>query len=276
MKLRKLLILFPSLVALAACGNTPSPTPDNNGNSGNRAISDTFKEIGEDMAYYAASKSKPANRALQDMSVYDKKIELVMPSTLLYLVGKLYENNGFDCKDKIVAFNADFDITYGSSMTQEMQLTLSLMINIDETNNIIKFNGFQDSLQGSGSSMMVVKSHLYLEIDYNFATKELGDFKMWGKGQNGPQGSSSLNTSFTYSQCIGGQAKKIDMNNKDEYYLAREAEIDAVIQDFKVKEETKTVADAQTARTYAEGYIATQNFINEIVDQDLQISFHNQ
>ena len=272
MKTKKLFVVLPSLFMIASCGNV-QPTNQGGSGSGKEEISVTFKGIGEDIAYIAASKEKPASRSLQDMSVNDKKIELQMPSILTYLVGKLYEYESFDCKDKVSAFRGVYDLQMGSNTTT-MDITLSLMINLDETNNKVKFNGLQDSIQGEGASQMTVKSHIYLEIDYNFETKELGDFKMWAKGQNTYPGQSTPVTTFSYSQYIGGVAKKMDMNNKDEEYLAREAEVDAVIADFNSKAETKTVADTATARQYANGFIAAQNFTNEILGQELPISIH--
>ena len=274
MKLRKLLMLFPAVLALSACGKRETE-PEAKSVTDSAVMAENFKKIGEDMAYIAASKTKPT-KSLQPMGEQDKKIELVMPSVMTYLVGKLYENEGFDCLDKVVKFSEVFDLKFGgSSQVTVMDVSLSLMVNIDSDNNKIKFNGFQDSVQGEDPYKSIVKSHVYIEIDYNFETKVLGDFKMWAKGSNGPASSEKLNESFSYSQYIDGAAKKIDMNTKDEEYLAREAEIDAVIESFNAKVATQTVADATTARKYGEGYIATQNFVNEIVGQELDMEFHN-
>jgi len=274
MKLRKLLMLFPAVLALSACGKRETEPEAKSGVTDSAVMAENFKKIGEDMAYIAASKTKPT-KSLQPMSENDKKIELVMPSVMTYLVGKLYENEGFDCLDKVVKFSEVFDLKMSKDYTTVMDVALSLMVNVDAENNKIKFNGFQDSIQGEDPYQSIVKSHVYIEIDYNFETKVLGDFKMWAKGSSGLASSEKLNESFSYSQYIDGVAKKIDMNTKDEEYLAREAEIDAVIESFNAKVATQTVADATTARKYGEGYIATQNFVNEIVGQELDMEFHN-
>ncbi len=286
MKLRKLLMLFPAVLTLSACGKTQPESqpesqsgsesqPETKSDTDSESMAENFKKIGEDMAYIAASKTK-TTKSLQPMSEQDKKIELVMPSVMTYLTGKLYENEGFDCLDKVVKFSEVFDLKFGgSSEATVMDISLSLMVNVDSDNNKIKFNGFQDSIQGESPYQMVVKSHIYIEIDYNFETKALGDFKMWAKGGNTQPGSEVFNESFSYSEYIGGVAKKLDMNTKDEEYEAREAEIDAVLVSFNEKVATQTVADAATARKYGEGYIATQNFVNGVVGQELDTEFHN-
>ena len=278
MKLRKLLMLFPAVLALSACGKTqPESEPETETKSvtDSASMAENFKKIGEDMAYIAASKTKPT-KSLQPMSEDDKKIELVMPSVMTYLVGKLYENEGFDCIDKVVKFSEVFDLKFGGGpQVTVMDLSLSVMVNIDSDNDKIKFNGFQDSVQGESPNQMIIQSFIYIEIDYNFESKALGDFKMWAKGGNTQPGGEVFYPSFSYSEYIDGVAKKLDMNTKDEEYEAREAEITAVKQAFGEKTKTQTVADATTARKYGLGYIATQNFVNEVVGQELDTEFHN-
>ena len=88
MKLRKLLMLFPAVLALSACGKRETE-PEAKSVTDSAVMAENFKKIGEDMAYIAASKTKPT-KSLQPMSEDDKKIELVMPSVMTYLVGKLY------------------------------------------------------------------------------------------------------------------------------------------------------------------------------------------
>lgn len=131
MKFNKLFLIgLTPIFLLSACGTNQetNPTPSEN-NSINSKLSNAFKEMGEEVAYVAAS--KPRTKSMVNMSETDKKMQLGSPSGIIYTVGKLYENEDFDCSNKVVEFREVYDIVNGSSPVMVEDITLSLMIDAD-------------------------------------------------------------------------------------------------------------------------------------------------
>ena len=71
------------------------------------------------------------------------------------------------------------------------------------------------------------------------------------------------------------EIKKLDLATQDDEYNTVVNQIETFVTFFNFKAETKTVADATTARKYGESFIAGQNYINQIVNSSGSIDFHN-
>ena len=298
MKLRKLLFLCP-LFFMSACGTssesissvsssnqseqtTSSESESISSSSSseegiNSKLSAAFKEAGEEIAYVAASKQR-VKSLYTDMDESDKMMQLATPSGIVYVVGKLYENEGFDCSTKIVEFREVYDMDNGPGSTPLVaDVTLSLMVSADVEHNkaMLYANEVIDMTQGS-TMHMVTNAYMFLDFDFNFATNTLGDFKMWNKADNTYPGSSQpSNTGYNHAKRTGTEIKKLDLNTHDEDYTTVMNEIESYITFFNNKEASKTVADTTTARTYGESFIAGQTYINNIVNSTGSIDFHN-
>ncbi|MBQ6920692.1 MAG: hypothetical protein IJQ72_02180 [Bacilli bacterium] len=287
MKFNKLFLIgLAPIFLLSACGtnqetkpssdNEPgSSEPSSPGDGSNKSIlSNAFKEMGEEIAYVAAS--KPRTRSMVDMPEIDKKIQLATPSGLVYVAGKLYENEGFDCSNKVVEFSEVYDMESGpDTPTMVADITLSLMIDVDIANNKAKIY-IDEIIDATQESMhMYTDAYMFLEFDYNFTTNKLGDFKAWNKADVYLNGSETPNTGINYAVRQGEELKKIDTATQDAEYNTVVNQIETFIALFDSKAETKTVADATTARKYGESFIAGQNYINEIINGYGSIDFHN-
>lgn len=289
MKFKRLFLLgLTSICMLSACNtnqeiNTSSntepgssepssPSPDESNNS---KLSAAFKEIGEEVAYVAASKPRTRKRSLVDMTETDKMMQLATPSGIVYVVGKLYENEGFDCSNKVVEFREIYDMESGPDSTMVADITLSIMIDADIENNKAKLyaNEIMDMTQES--MHMYTDAYMFLEFDYNFTTNKLGDFKTWNKADVLYPGSETPSTGLNYAQRQGEEIKKLDLATQDDEYNTVVNQIETFVTFFNFKAETKTVADATTARKYGESFIAGQNYINQIVNSSGSIDFHN-
>ena len=287
MKFKSLLILLP-LFALSACGGnhetglstsqptsngqTSSPTTSSPSSDDSAKISAAFKEMGEEVAYIAASKQ----RAMIDVSDTDKMMQLATPSGIVYVVGKLYENNGFDCMNKVVEFREVYDMDSGDGSTPAVaDITLSLMIDVDVANNKAMLYAYELIDFTQESMHMVSDAKMFLDFDFDFATNTLGDFKMWNKADVTYPGSETPSTGFNYAQRIGDEIKKLDLATQDDEYNTIMSQIEGFITLFDSKAATKTVADATTARVYGSSFIAGQNYINQIVNSSGSIDFHN-
>lgn len=287
MKFNKLFLIgLTPFFLLSACGtnqetkpssdNEPgSSEPSSSGDdSNNSMLSNAFKEMGEEIAYVAAS--KPRTRSMVDMPEIDKKIQLATPSGIVYVVGKLYENEGFDCLNKVVEFREIYDMESSpDSPIMVSDITLSLMIDVDIPNNkaMLYANEIMDMTQGD--MRMKTDAYMFLEFDYNFTTNILGDFKAWNKADNYFPGSGTSSTGLNYAVRQGEELKKLDLATQDDEYNTVVNQIETFVTFFNFKAETKTIADATTARKYGESFIAGQNYINEIINGYGSIDFHN-
>lgn len=268
------LIGLTPIFLLSACGTNQetNPTPSEN-NSINSKLSNAFKEMGEEVAYVAAS--KPRTRSMVDMAEVDKKMQLGSPSGLIYVVGKLYENEGFDCSNKVVEFSEVYDQVYYPNSIMVEEITLSLMIDVDMANNKAKLY-VREIIDATQESMhMYIDSYMFLEFDYNFSTNDLGDFKAWYTADSYMGGSETPDTGINYAVRQGEELKRLDVNTHDEEYNTVVNQIETFVTLFNSKAETKTVADAPTARKYGECFIAGLNYINEITNLSGSIDFHN-
>lgn len=234
-----------------------------------KELSDLFYNLGEETLYIAASKERPIKKGLytEVTSGLHRKNLLTSPGILLYLVGQLYEFDGFDCLDKLVRFRGVYDL--GPTGTTVLDNTVDLMISIDKDNGKVYFYGYQDSIQTSGSNSSTIVSPIYVEIDYDFEKGEMGDFKLW-------EITGSETPSTNYCEYIDGVLKTLDYNhrNDDGDYAKESAVIEAAVATMNEKRESMTVADAETALRYAQGFIATQDYANEILDLGIQMSIH--
>ena len=277
MKFNKLFLIgLTPIFLLSACGGkTPSSsggTPG--GDSDSSKLSTAFKNMGEEIAYVAAS--KPRTRSMVDMPEIDKRIQLATPSALVYVVGKLYENEGFDCSNKVVEFREIYDMESGTdSPVMVSDITLSLMIDVDIANNkaMLYIDEIIDATQES--MHMYTDAYMFLEFDYNFTTNELDDFKAWNKADFYLNGSETPNTGINYAVRQGEELKKLDTATQDDEYNTVVNQIETFVALFDSKAETKTVADATTARKYGESFIAGQNYINGIINSSGSMDFHN-
>lgn len=288
MKFNKLFLIgLTPLLLLSACGssgdtpggNTPStpdaqPTPSG-GDPDTSKLSNAFKEMGEEIAYVAASKPRQKGRSMVDMSEQDKMMQLATPSGIVYVVGKLYENEGFDCSNKVVEFREIYDMGSDPSSIIVSDITLSIMIDVDMANNkaVLYANQLMDMTQGN--MHMYTDAYMFLEFDYNFTTNKLGDFKAWNTADVYLNGSETPNTGINYAVRQGEEIKRLDTDTQDGEYNTVMNQIKTFIAQFDSKAETKTVADPTTARKYGESFIAGQNYINEIVGSSGSINFHN-
>ena len=287
MKFNKLFLIgLTPIFLLSACktNQETKPSSDNEpgssepsspgGGSDNSKISTAFKEIGEEVAYVAAS--KPRTRSMVDMSETDKMMQLATPSGIVYVVGKLYENEGFDCSNRVVEFREIYDMESGpGSPMMVADITLSLMIDVDIANNKAKLY-IDEIIDATQESMhMYTDAYMFLEFDYNFTTNKLGDFKSYNKADTYFNGSETPNTGINYAVRQGEELKKLDVQTQDAEYNTVVSQIDAFVALFNSKAETKTVADATTARKYGESFIAGQTYINQIVNSSGSIEFHN-
>ena len=275
MKFNKLFLIgLTPIFLLSACGTNQetNPTPSEN-NSINSKLSNAFKEMGEEVAYVAAS--KPRTRSMVNMSEEDKMVQLATPSGIVYVVGKLYENEGFDCSNKVVEFREVYDMETGPDSIAVADITLSIMIDADIANNKAKLYANQLMDWTQGSMHMYTDAYMFLEFDYNFTTNKLGDFKTWNKADTYINGSETPTIGINYAVRQGEELKRLDKDTKDDEYNTVMNQIETFIALFDSKAETKTVADAATARKYGESFIAGQTYINAIVNQAGSIDFHN-
>ena len=287
MKLNKLFLLgLTPIFLLSACTTNQETTPTSgnesgstepsspSGDSNNTKISNAFKEMGEELACVAAS--KPITKSMIDMPERDKMPQLATPSGIVYVVGKLYENEGFDCSNKVVEFREIYDMESGGpDSIMVADVTLSIMIDADIANNKAKLYANEIIDATEGDMHMYSDAYMFLEFDYNFTTNELGDFKAWNKADNYFHGSETPITGYNHAKRTGTEIKKLDLNTHDEDYTTVINEIESYVTFFKTKEATKTVADSTTARTYGESFIAGQTYINNIVNPVGSIDFHN-
>ena len=287
MKFNKLFLIgLAPIFLLSACGTNQETKPSSDNEPGssepsspgddsnNSILSNAFKEMGEEMAYVAASKTP--TRSMIDMPERDKMPQLATPSGIVYVVGKLYENEGFDCSNKVVEFREVYDMESGpDSPIMVADITLSLMIDVDIANNkaMLYANEIMDMTQGD--MHMYTDAYMFFEFDYNFTTNELGDFKTWNKADNYFPDSGTSSTGLNYAVRQGEELKKLDTETKDDEYNTVVNQIEAFVTLFNSKAETKTVADATTARKYGESFIAGQNYINGIINSSGSIDFHN-
>lgn len=284
MEFKKLLLIgLAPIFLLSACKTNQETKPSSDTEPGssepaspgdgsdNSKISTAFKEIGEEVAYVAAS--KPRTRSMVDMSETDKLMQLASPSGLVYVVGKLYENEGFDCSNKVVEFSEVYDQVYYPDSVMVEEITLSLMIDADIPNNKAKLY-VREIIDGTQESMhMYIDSYMFLEFDYNFTTNDLGDFKAWYTADSYMGGSETPDTGINYAVRQGEELKRLDVNTHDEEYNTVVNQIETFVTLFNSK--AKTVADATTARKYGECFIAGLNYINEITNLSGSIEFHN-
>lgn len=284
MEFKKLLLIgLAPVFLLSACKTNQETKPSSDTEPGssepaspgdgsdNSKISTAFKEIGEEVAYVAAS--KPRTRSMVDMSETDKLMQLASPSGLVYVVGKLYENEGFDCSNKVVEFSEVYDQVYYPDSVMVEEITLSLMIDADIPNNKAKLY-VREIIDGTQESMhMYIDSYMFLEFDYNFTTNDLGDFKAWYTADSYMGGSETPDTGINYAVRQGEELKRLDVNTHDEEYNTVVNQIETFVTLFNSK--AKTVADATTARKYGECFIAGLNYINEITNLSGSIEFHN-
>lgn len=182
MKFTKLFLIgLAPIFLLSACGTkqktnstTTSTSSSSEDDSNNSKLANAFKNMGEEIAYVAAS--KPITKSMVDMSEDDKKIQLGSPCGIIYVVGKLYENEAFDCSNKVVEFREVYDVVNGSSPVMFEDITLSLMIDVDTANNKAKLYA-REIIDATESMHMKIDAYMFLEFDYNFVTNDLGDFK---------------------------------------------------------------------------------------------------
>lgn len=275
MKFNKLFLIgLTPFFLLSACGTNQKTNPTSSeDNSINSKLSNAFKEMGEEVAYVAASKTR--TRSMVDMSEQDKMMQLATPSGIVYVVGKLYENEGFDCSDKVVEFREVYDMESGPDSLTVADITLSIMIDADIANNKAKLYANQLMDMTQGSMHMKTDAYMFLEFDYNFTTNKLGDFKTWNKADVYFNGSETPNSAINYAVRQGEEVKKLDLAAKDDEYNTIVNQIETFVALFNSKAETKTVADATTARKYGESFIAGQSYINGIVNSSGSIDFHN-
>ncbi|MBR0439383.1 MAG: hypothetical protein IJK27_01300 [Bacilli bacterium] len=279
MKFNKLFLIgLAPIFLLSACGSkAPSSSSgtsigDTSEDSNSSKLSTAFKNMGEEIAYVAASKTP--TKSMVDMAEVDKKMQLGTPSGLVYVVGKLYENEGFDCSNKVVEFREVYDQVYEPNTVMVEDITLSLLIDADIANNKAKLY-VREIIDGTQESMhMYIDSYMFLEFDYNFTTNDLGDFKAWYTADSSYDGGEP-STGINYAVRQGEELKRLDTNTQDEEYNTVVNQIETFVTFFNSKAETKTVADATTARKYGECFIAGLNYINEITKVFSSIDFHN-
>ena len=220
MKLNKLFLLgLTPILLLSACGTSqevnPASSIDDVTNStssadvsNNSKISNAFKEAGEEMAYVAAS--KPRAKSLIDMPASDRLIQLATPSGIVYVVGKLYENEGFDCFNKVVEFREIYDMESGGpDSIMVADVTLSIMIDADIANNKAKLYANEIIDATEGDMHMYSDAYMFLEFDYNFTTNELGNFTAWNKADNYCHGSETPITGYNHAKRTGTEIKKL-------------------------------------------------------------------
>lgn len=279
MKFNKLFLIgLAPIFLLSACGSkAPSSSSvtsigDTSEDSNSSKLSTAFKNMGEEIACVAAS--KPITKSMVDMAEADKKMQLGSPSGIIYAVGKLYENEGFDCSNKVVEFREVYDIVNGSSPVMVEDITLSLLIDADIANNKAKLYA-REIIDATESMNMKIDAYMFLEFDYNFTTNDLGDFKAWYTADSYMSGSETPSTGINYAVRHGEELKRLDTQTQDEEYNTVVNQIETFVTFFNSKAETKTVADATTARKYGESFIAAQNYINEITELSGSIDFHN-
>ena len=280
MKFNKLFLIgLTPIFLLSACGSK-APSSSSGASIGDTSEDDSnsskfstaFKNMGEEIAYVAAS--KPITKSMVDMSEQDKKMQLGSPSGIIYAVGKLYENEGFDCANKVVEFREVYDIVNGESPVMVEDITLSLLIDADIANNKAKLYA-HEIIDARESMNMYIDAYMFLEFDYNFTTNDLGDFKAWYTADSYMSGSETPSTGINYAVRQGEDLKRLDTNTQDEEYNTVVNQIETFVTFFNSKAETKTVADATTARKYGESFIAGQNYINGIINSFGSIDFHN-
>lgn len=280
MKFTKLFLIgLAPIFLLSACGTkqktnstSTSTSTSSEDDSNNSKLANAFKNVGEEIAYVAAS--KPITKSMVDMAEIDKKMQLASPSSLIYVVGKLYENEGFDCSNKVVEFREVYDQVYPPDSVMVEEITLSLMIDADIANNKAMLYAHEIIDGTQESTHMYIDSYMFLEFDYNFTTNDLGDFKAWYTADS-TMGDSEPTTGINYAVRQGEELKRLDTNTKDEEYDTVVNQIETFVTFFNSKAETKTVADAATARKYGECFIAGLNYTNEINTVFVSIDFHN-
>ena len=250
-------------------GTTTVTLPEVQEEPTSKELSDIFLDVGEQAAYIAANKERPTKKGLTgDMNEHNRKSALSTPAIFLYLVGKLYEHQEFDCLEKISSFRGVFDVTMGTN-TIVLDVTMDLMIKVDKDNGKLYLYGIQDMIQGTGTSTMTVTAPLYMEVNYNFEEKVVVDFHMYA-------GSIMASyTSFNYYEYVGGVARELDVNVKDDDYNQKHAVYEAAFQEFDAKVPEKTTAtDPDLAHRYGQAFIDAQNFTNEVIGQVMPMQFH--
>ena len=244
--------------------------PDNPQPSQSEQISALFLDIGEQVSYIAASKDRPEKKGLmQDMDERNKIQAFASPAVLLYLIGKLYEVDGFDCYDKVVGFREVFDF-YMDTEPTVFDISVDVMIKIDKDNGRIQLYANQNMITEASSTYATI----CIDTEYDFDKGEASSFKIYC---NAITQTAMFNVEgLAYYEYINGVAKELDTSVQDEVYDAKHAEYTTIVAEFNTKCESKTTADATLAHTYGEAFIAAQNFTNQVIDQDLPITFHEE
>lgn len=257
----------------SAYGTTTVELPEVQEEPVNKGLSDIFLEMGEEAMYLSASKERPAKKGLlKDPAPEDYKNCLNGPSITLYMIGKLYLNNEFDCLEKVVSFNGSFDGTQ-SGMNFYEDMTFSVMIKIDRPNNNIKVYARQDLHFVAPSHTMDSTTITYIDAEYDFDKGEATSFKVYSEtGMTSPM----VGTSFYYFQYIGGVGKRLDTTSHDDEYNEIYTIYETAKTEFNSKYESKTFVDKSTPLgvKYGQSLINATIYSYDVLEIEGSIQFH--
>ncbi len=257
----------------SAHGTTTVTLPEVQEEPVNKGLSDIFLEMGEEAMYLSASKERPAKKGLlKDPAPEDYKNCLNSPSLTLYMIGKLYLNNEFDCLEKVVSFNGSFDGTQ-SGMNFYEDTTFSVMIKVDRPNNNIKVYARQDLHFVAPSHTMDSTTITYIDAEYDFDKGEATSFKVYSEtGMTSPM----VGTSFYYFQYIGDVGKRLDITSHDDEYNEIYTIYETAKTEFNSKYESKTFVDKSTPLgvKYGQSLIDATIYSYDVLEIEGSIQFH--
>lgn len=216
-----------------------------------------LKRIADDMFdYFGASRDSLVHssikKAIEPVPDNYRGPELQLPPIYLYLSGLLSDIDGVDLDNKAFQFVGNFEGLYGENEYQDMVLDLTLHVHFDKDNNKVFFEGLQNMTLGS---MTVNGAYVFVDISYNFATKTVGDFKLY----------MNQFSNFYYFEVLDGALYRIGDGTSAEEIAAQQTYTNYVSAfNALCGSETKVTASGALLRSAEEAYVATQNYADAL------------
>ncbi len=255
------------MLVLASCstgGNKSTPTSSS---SSSEAQTETdgalIKRVADDMFDYGGANrddvsNAPMSNSLTPVDENQRGPEIELPAVLVYLTGVLSDIDGVDVINKAFEFSGVYEFDFSISETPnwvEQEIGLTVNTKIDKENGKLLFSGLQ--LVSSGGTVFA-NTHIFIDISYNFTTKELGDFKMYQEQSPGY---------IYYFEVINGEAFRRGNDISDEEINAINNKYNEYLTAFDTLCETKVVATGSLVRTAQEAFVSTQKYANKLFGQ---------
>lgn len=218
-----------------------------------------LKRIADDMFdYFGASRDSLVNssikKAIEPVPENYRGPETQFPPIYLYFAGLLSDIDGVDLDNKAFQFVGNFEGLYGASEYQDLVLDLTLHVHLDKDNNKVFFEGLQNMTLGS---MEINGVYFFVDISYNFATKTIGDFKLY----------MNQFSNFYFFEVLDGVAYKIGDGTSTEEIAAQQTYTNYVSAfNTLCGSGAKVTASGALLRSAEEAYVATQNYADALFD----------